>query len=466
MADRSLAVRSAGSVIGSMDKQSPHISLALRGRTLAFRDDPFSAGPESAVTFHEDGAVVIRDGLIVETGPADSVLAAHPAVEVTHYKDDLITAGFVDCHVHYPQTRVISSYGAQLLEWLEKYTFPAERAFRDPAHATTIADLFFDECLRNGITSACSYCTIHPQSVDAFFERASARGLRMAAGKVMMDAHAPQWLTDTPESSYEDSKALIERWHGAGRNTYAISPRFALTSSPGQLEAAAALWREHPTTLMQTHLSENAREIERACALYPDCDDYAGIYEAYELVGPGAIFGHCIHLRTRERAMLRETGSAIGHCPTSNTFIGSGLFDLNGLRGDAGIPVGLATDIGGGSSFSMFHTMKTAYEIAQLRGDNLHPVCAFYLATKGSAEAMRLGDTIGNLAPGHEADIVVIDIASTPLIAERVGAAEDIFDVMFAQIGLADDRAIRAVYSGGNLVHHREGQIATARKAN
>ncbi|NND50436.1 MAG: guanine deaminase [Rhizobiales bacterium] len=445
-----------------MDNRSPQNVHALRGRTFAFRDDPFSAGPEAAVTCHEDGAVVIRGGVIEEVGPADQVLAARPGIEVTHYQGDLITAGFIDCHVHYPQTRVISSYGEQLLEWLEKYTFPAERAFDDPAHCALVADLFLDQCLRNGITSACSYCTIHPQSVDAFFERASARGLRMAAGKVLMDVHAPEWLTDTPQSAYADSKALIERWHGKGRNIYAVSPRFALTSSPAQLDAAATLWREHPTTLMQTHLSENTREIERAYTLYPDYADYAGIYEAHDLVGPGAIFGHCIHLDSRERAMLRDSGSAIAHCPTSNTFIGSGLFDLKGLKREAGIPVGLATDIGGGSSFSMFQTMKTAYEIAQLRGDTLHPACAFYLATMGSAEAMRLTGTIGNLAPGNEADIAVIDIASTPLIAERVGAAEDIFDVLFAQIGLADDRAIRAVYSGGTLVHQRGGQAASA----
>jgi guanine deaminase len=427
-------------------------AFALRGQTLAFRGDPFLLGEDAAV-HHTDGAVVVQDGRIAEVGPAARVLAARPGLPVESHAGKLILAGFVDAHIHYPQTGVIASHGAQLLDWLERYTFPAERAFADPEHGRAVADLFLDECIRNGVTTACVYCTVHPQSVDAFFERARARGLRMAAGKVMMDRNAPDWLTDTAQSAYDDSAALIARWHGTGRATYAVTPRFAITSSPAQLEAAGALWAEHPSALMQTHVSENAAEIAWIAELFPEARDYMDVYEARGLVGPGAIFGHAIHLTQRERALFRDSGAAIAHCPTSNTFIGSGLFDLEGLRAGAPhVTVGLASDVGGGSSFSPFATMRTAYEVAQLRGYSLAPFAALYLATVGSARAMRMDDRIGNLVPGNEADIVVLDLASTPLIAARVARADSLAEVLFAQIILADDRAVAAVYSAGRRV--------------
>ena len=300
--------------------------------------------------------------------------------------------------------------------------------------------------LRNGTTTVSSYCTVHPRSVDAFFAAANKRDMRVAGGKVMMDRNAPPGLLDTPQSGYDDSKALIARWHAKGRNVYAVSPRFAPTSSPEQLEAAGALWREHPGTLMQTHVSENAKEIAWVRELYPDAPDYFGVYERFGLSGPGANFGHAIHLNARERDALRASGSGISHCPTSNTFIGSGLFDLAGLK--PGL-IGLATDIGGGSSFSMFATMRTAYEIAQLRGHSLHPVQAFYLATSGSARVLRMERRIGNLAAGMEADIIVLDPRSRPILAGRVGQARGIEDVLFALMILADDRAVKAVYVNG-----------------
>jgi guanine deaminase len=437
---------------------APGKPFALRGRTLSFCDDPFRVGPAAAVRANDDGAVVVADGRIVEVGPAHETLARHPGVAVETYgADALIMAGFVDSHAHYPQMEVIGSYGEQLLEWLNVYTFPAETKYSDSHYARAEADAYLDVCLANGVTTASVYCATYPTSVDALFEGALARGMRMAAGKNLMDRFAPSALCDTAETGYRDSKALIEKWHGRGRLSYAVTPRFAITSSPEQLEAAGALWREHPTTLMQTHMSENLAEIAWARELYPDAPDYLGAYERYGLIGEGANFGHCVHLTEREIARLTETGSGVSHCPTSNAFIGSGLFDMQGLR-DCATPlrVGLATDIGGGSSMSMFDTMKAAYEVAQLRGYSLHPVKAFWLATQGSADVLRVADRIGNLAAGYEADMIVLDLKSTPLIAHRMRTANDLFEALFVQMILADDRAVRATYVAGRKLHDRD----------
>ncbi|KAB2847747.1 MAG: guanine deaminase, partial [Hyphomicrobiaceae bacterium] len=418
---------------------------ALRGGTLTFKADPFLVGPAEAFSHETDGLVVIRDGVIEAVGPAAEMLARYPGVAVDHYPGHLLMAGFVDAHAHYPQTTIIASYGAQLFEWLNKYTFPAELAFADAAHAARMADLYLDECLRNGTTTASVYCTVHPVSVDVFFAAAERRGMRMIAGKVMMDRNAPPGLLDTAHSAYDESKALIGKWHKRGRLGYAISPRFAPTSTQAQLEAAGALWAEHPDTLLQTHYAENVREVAWVRELFPDALDYLDVYDRAGLLGPGANLGHAVHLSDRERARLRESGAGLSHCPTSNAFIGSGLFDLAGLAAaPSSIPIGLATDVGGGSSFSMLQTMRSAYEIAQLRGRSLHPVEAFYLATLGSARVLRLDRSIGNLAAGFEADIVVIDPRSRPLIAERVACAGSIADVLFAQMILADDRAIKS----------------------
>ena len=429
-------------------------NLVLKGQTLSFADDPFLVGPEAAVEHYSDGAVWMQDGLIRGVGPAMEILDTATGATVVDYGDYLITAGFVDCHAHYPQLPIIASYGEHLLAWLEKYTFPIERRFNDPGHARAAADLFLDECLRNGITTSSVYATVHSSSVDAFFEAATERNLRMACGKVLMDRNAPEELCDTAESGYEQSKALIGKWHQVDRCVYAITPRFAPTSTPAQLEAAGELWKEHPDALVQTHLSENAKEITWVAELFPEAPDYFGVYEHFGLTGPGAIFGHAIHLTEREQAALRQSGSAIAHCPTSNTFIGSGLFDMAGLReGAQPVIVGLATDVAGGSSMSMFDVMRTAYEISQLRGYSLHPAKAWYLARVGSAKAMQLDDRIGNLAPGFEADVTVIDLVSTPLIEQRMAGADTLWDALFAQMILADDRAIRATYAQGRLVH-------------
>ena len=449
------ATSRAGSEHMTTDETLSRITI-LRGQTLAFRDDPCKVGPDAAVDFNSDGGVAIAGDKIVAVGQALDVIARHPDALLETYPDHLIMAGFIDSHVHYPQIDIIASWGEQLLQWLNRYTYPAEAKCADRAHAEATAHRFLDECLRNGITTASVYCSAHPTSVDAFCAAAQSRAFCMAAGKVMMDCNAPDAVKDTAQSGYEHSKALIARWHGVDRLTYAVTPRFAVTSSPAQLEAAGALWREHPTALMQTHLSEHPSEIAWVKELHPGAPDYLGIYEQHGLLGRGANFGHAIHLTARERSRLRETGAGLSHCPTSNLFIGSGLFDLRAAReGDAPIPVGLATDVGGGSSFSMFATMKAAYEVSQLKGYSLHPADAFHLATVGSAGVLQLGHRVGNLAPGFDADIVVLDLRSRPLLAQRMQQVDSLWDALFLQMILADDRAVRATFVAGRKVYER-----------
>ncbi|ACM00065.1 Guanine deaminase [Cereibacter sphaeroides KD131] len=424
----------------------PAMTDLLLGQVLSFTADPFLEG-EAAARHESHGAVLVEDGRIAAVGPAEALRAAHPRARVTDYGQALISAGFIDAHVHYPQTAIIASWGKRLIDWLETYTFPEEMRFGDPAYAAEISGRYLDLTLAHGTTTVCSYATIHPESVDAFFEAAAARGLRAYAGKTCMDRNAPEGLRDTAESAYADSKRLLERWHGRGRLSYVITPRFSPTSTPEQLAALGALWREHPDCLMQTHLSEQLDEIEWVKALHPQARDYLDTYEAQGLLREGAVFGHAIHLAPRERARLAEAGASLVHCPTSNTFIGSGLFDM-GLVAE-GIRVGLATDTGGGSSFSMLRTMAAAYEIGQLRGQALHPAQLWWLATAGSARALRAEDRIGNLAPGMEADLVVVDLASTPAIAQATGRAETIWQALFPTIMMGDDRAIRAVWVNG-----------------
>jgi guanine deaminase len=419
----------------------------LLGQTLRFTADPFAEGPAAAI--HDSaGGILIEGGRIAALGSGAELRAAHPQARVVDHGDALLLAGFVDAHVHYPQTAIIASWGKRLIDWLNLYTFPEEMRFGDPAHAAGIAARYLDLTLANGTTTVCSYATIHPESVDAFFAAAQARGQRVVAGKTCMDRNAPEGLRDTAQSAYDDSRALLRKWHGLDRLSYAITPRFSPTSTPEQLEALGALWAEHPDCLMQTHLSEQTDEIAWVRDLYPQARDYLDTYEAHGLLGANGLYGHAIHLESRERDRLREVGAALVHCPTSNTFIGSGLFDMAGLVA-AGHRVGLATDTGGGSSFSMLRTMAAAYEIGQLRGTALHPAQLLWLATVGSARALRLDHRIGNLAPGMEADIVALDLASTPAIAQRSTRAQDIWEAVFPTIMMGDDRAIRATWVAG-----------------
>lgn len=420
----------------------------LLGATLTYSGNPMQSAWQDAVQIDTEGGVLIEEGRITAVGNGDALRVAHPNAEVTHYGNALICPGFVDAHVHYPQTAIIASWGKRLIDWLNTYTFPEEMRLSDPAYAGEIAARYLDLTLAHGTTTVASYCTIHPHSADALFQAAEARGQRIVAGKTCMDRNAPEGLRDTAQSAYDDSKALIERWHGKGRASYAITPRFSPTSTPEQLSALGALWAEHPTCLMQTHLSEQMDEIEWVRGLFPEARDYLDTYEAHGLLGERGLYGHAIHLEPREIDRLAETGGALVHCPTSNTFIGSGLFDMTGLAA-RGIPLALATDTGGGSSFSMLRTMAAAYEVGQLRGTPLHAAQLIWLATAGSARSLHLQDHVGSLAAGMEADITVLSLDSTPAIAQRHAAAKDIWESLFATIMMGDDRAIADVWVAG-----------------
>ncbi|MFN4156338.1 MAG: guanine deaminase [Paracoccaceae bacterium] len=423
----------------------------LLGRVLHFTADPFDQGLSAAQL---DEALVIEHGRITAVGTADALRRQHPQARITDYGQALISAGFVDAHVHYPQTAIIASWGKRLIDWLNSYTFPEEMRFSNLSYAQDVANRYFDLTVSNGTTSVCSYCTIHPESVDAFFTAASARNQRVWAGKTCMDRNAPEGLRDTPQSAYDDSKRLLHKWHGQGRASYVITPRFSPTSTPEQLNALGTLWREHPDCLMQTHLSEQTDEIAWVKDLFPQSRDYLDTYEAQGLLREGAIYGHAIHLTTREKSRLKEAGASLIHCPTSNTFIGSGLFDMGGLKA-AGQRIGLATDTGGGSSFSMLRTMASAYEVGQLAGRALHPAELWWLATQGSARALHADHQIGNIAPGMEADLVIVDLAATPAIAQATCRADDLWQALFPTIMMGDDRAIRATWVAGACVHDR-----------
>ncbi|MEJ6507963.1 MAG: guanine deaminase [Octadecabacter sp.] len=423
----------------------------LLGQTVQFTHDPFFGNPEDAAQINTRGGVLIEDGRIVAVGNGDDLRRTHPQARVTDHRDGLITAGFVDAHMHYPQTAMIASWGKRLIDWLNTYTFPEEMRFADRAYADDIAGRTLDLALAHGTTTQASFCTIHPTSVDAFFEAATARGMAVVGGKTCMDRNAPDGLRDTAQTAYDDSKALLEKWHGRGRITYAITPRFSPTSAPDQLAALGALWTEHPDALMQTHLSEQLDEIAWVRDLFPDARDYLDTYETFGLLGDRGLYGHAIHLEPRELDRLAEVGAAVVHCPTSNTFIGSGLFDLRGIKA-RGIRTGLATDTGGGSSFSMLRTMAAAYEIAQLRGTALHPAQLMWLATEGSAQALLMGGEIGSLNIGAAADIAVLDLASTPAISQRSARADTVWEALFPTIMMGDDRAIKAVYVAGVAV--------------
>ncbi|WP_417723828.1 guanine deaminase [Salipiger sp.] len=422
------------------------------GQVISFDGSPFDLGPDAA-WYERRGAILVEDGQILSVDRADALRAAHPSADIVDHGDRLILPGFVDAHAHYPQTAIIASWGKRLIDWLNHYTFPEEMRFGDPAHAEEIAARYLDLLLAHGTTSVCTFCTIHPASVEAIFAAAEARGMRIFAGKTCMDRDtAPEELRDTAQSAYDDSRALLQRWHGKGRAGYVITPRFSPTSTPEQLEALGALWAEHPGCLMQTHLSEQTDEIAWVKSLYPEARDYLDTYEAHGLLGAGGLYGHAIHLEPRERDRLKEARGALVHCPTSNTFIGSGLFDMGGLTKEGQI-VGLATDTGGGSSFSMLRTMAAAYEVAQLRHRPLHPSELLWLATQGSAGALRADHRIGNLAPGMEADFTVLDLASTPAIAQRAARAGDIWEALFPTIMMGDDRAIVATYVAGRQAY-------------
>ncbi len=421
---------------------------ALRGRLLWFVADPHDAG-EAAHRYVADGVLVIEGGVIRAVGPAEAILPTPPAgAEIIDHRPHLIMPGFIDAHLHMPQTQVIASYGAQLMDWLNRYTFVEEQRLAQQGHPEKLATFLLDELLANGTTTAVIYCSVHPQSAEALFAESERRNTRMIAGKVMMDRNAPEALTDTAQSSYADSKALIERWHGKGRQLYAITPRFVVTSTPEQMEAAGRLAAEHPDCHVQTHINENRAEIALANELYPEPGDYAGIYQHYGLLGPRSLLGHCIHMTDREWRRFAESGTVAVFCPTSNLFLGSGLFDWARARAE-GVPVAVATDIGGGTSYSMLRTMSEAYKVLQLQGQSLSAFAALHAITLGNAKALKLDHLIGSLEPGHEADVVVLDAGAQRAMAHRLETARDLAEELFVLVTLGDERNVVATYVMG-----------------
>ena len=426
-------------------------SLLLRGRTLSFHRAPEAANDHAAYAYDEDGAVLVRDGRIVASGAYDAVKAqAGGDVTIVDHRPHLILPGFIDAHLHFPQMQVIASYGAELLDWLNTYTFPEEAKFADAQHGRRIARLFLDEMVRQGTTTVAAYCSVHKASAEAFFEESHARNMLNIAGKVMMDRNAPAGVLDTPQSGYDDTKALIAEWHGRGRQLYAITPRFAITSSPAQLEMAQALAREHPDCHIQTHLSENHAEIRWTEELFPEAKDYTDVYARYGLMGKKSLFGHCIHLSEREADVMSETGSVAVFCPTSNLFLGSGLFDYQRYRRRAKpLRIAIATDVGGGTNYSMLRTMDEAYKVIALNGEKLDPLRSFWQLTRGNAESLSIGDRAGTLEAGTDADLVVLDASATPGMALRMETVKTLAEELFLLQTLGDDRAVKQVYIAG-----------------
>ncbi len=425
--------------------------LLLCGRTLSFLRWPDSKEDHSAYAYEEDGGLLIRDGRIAAVGSyADVTRHAGEGAKTIDHRPHLILPGFIDAHAHFPQMQIIASHGAELLDWLNTYTFPEEQKFANPQHGRRIARLFLDEMVRHGTTTVAAYCSVHKSSADAFFAEAQARDMLVIAGKVMMDRNAPEGVLDTPQSGYDDTKALISEWHGRGRLHYAVTPRFAITSSPEQLELAGALMREHPDLHMQTHLSENHAEIAFTQKLYPWCQDYTDVYEHYGLLGSRALFGHCIHLSEREADALSASCSVAVFCPTSNLFLGSGLFDYQRYRRrEKALRIAAATDIGGGTNYSMLRTMDEGYKVIALNGEKLNPFASFWQITRGNAEALSIAERVGTLEPGTDADIAVLDARATPAMRLRMETVGTLAEELFLLQTLGDDRAVREVYVAG-----------------
>ena len=423
----------------------------LKGIVLSFNKNPFFNNIEDSVNIVEDGGILINDGIIEEVNNFSAIKNKYPLAKIYDYGKYLITAGFVDCHMHYPQTGIISSFGKRLIDWLNDYTFPEEKKFIDPEYASKIASLTLDLCLQNGTTTVSSFCTSSPTSVNQFFEEANKREMCVVAGKTCMDRNAPEFLLDTVNSSYDESKKLIEKWHKTNRLVYAISPRFAPTSTPEQLECLGNLWSEHPDCIMQTHLSEQLEEINWVKELYPKAENYLSVYDKFNLVRENSIFGHCIHLSERELETLEERNSSVAHCPTSNLFIGSGVFNLRSFN-EKKIKVGLATDTGGGTFFSMLKTMSETYKVSQLSKFSIHAAQLLWLATMGSSASLNLENKIGNIEKNYCADLNIINLSSTKEIEQRKNQSNNIWEAIFPTLIMGDDRAIVSTWVNGNEV--------------
>lgn len=415
--------------------------------------DPLASG---AVEYFEDGLLLVADGHVDRVGPRQVVEKELPSgVQVVDHGDKLIIPGLIDCHVHYPQVDIIGSYGERLLHWLERYAYPAERKFADAAHAKKVAEFFVRELLRNGTTTACVFATVHPQSADAIFAAAADAGMRLIAGKVLMDRNCPEDLRDDASTGYEQSRRLIERWHGHDRLSYAVTPRFAITSSEQQLREAGKLLQEYPDVYLHTHLAENEEEVEQVESIFPWSEDYLHVYERFGLVRERSVFAHCIHLEDDARKRMAKKGAAMAFCPSSNLFLGSGLFDLEAAR-RCKVRVGAGSDVGGGTSLSMLRTLGDAYKVLQLKGQSLTPFDGLYLATLGAAKTLYLDDKIGNFGETKEADFIVLDASSTAMTKRRVDGESSVFGRLFALILLGDDRIVANSWLLGQPIPGRD----------
>ncbi|MBE9067807.1 guanine deaminase [Leptolyngbya cf. ectocarpi LEGE 11479] len=452
--------------MSSIESQSGQPPLkGIRGSFLDFIDDPFYKPELESVRYIADGLMVLADGHIKAFGSYDGLHPEYGDIPMMEYPDRLIVPGFIDTHIHYPQTGMIAAYGEQLLEWLNQYTFPTESKFKDKAYASEVAEIFLDELLRNGTTTALVFASVFPQSVDAFFEVAERRNLCMIAGKVMMDRNAPDAVCDTAASSYQETKSLIQKWHKRGRLHYAVTPRFAITSTDEQLRLAGQLLQEFPDVYLHTHLSENVDEVAWVKQLFPDCQGYLDTYDQAGLVKERSVFAHGVQLTDAEFQRLSEAKSAISFCPTSNLFLGSGLFKLEQAKStDYPVKVGLGTDVGAGTSFSILQTANEAYKVAQLRHQKLSPFKALFLATLGGARALCLEDSIGNFDPGKAADFIVLNPRATPLMAFRnnsdtPGDLKELADRVFSLVMMGDDRTVQETYILGELAHKQTQSI-------
>lgn len=426
-----------------------------RGELFYMVDSPLENSVDSYHHF-TDGGLVVVDGRVKDTGDYISMKSLYGEFPTVDYRGKLLMPGFIDTHSHFSQYEILGMYGKQLLDWLDEYTFPAERGFISDEHSNHIAQLFLMELLRNGTTCCSSFCTIHPSSVNALFTAASRLDMCVLAGKVMMDRNAPDFLLDSAGGSYDECSELIERWDGKGRNHYVITPRFAITSSSEQLKLAGRLHEEFPNTYIQTHLSENRDEIDTVLSLFPGCRDYLDVYERAGLLTDRSLFGHCVHLTDREYGRLAESGAVVAHCPTSNLFLGSGLYDMDRAN-HCGLNSTLATDVGAGTSFSMLRTMGEAYKIQQLRGYSLSPIESLYRCTLGAARSLGLDDEIGTLSPGHAADFIVVDCAVGQLQQSRKeyllsNGKWTLENMIFGLQVLGDDRNIDSTYVMGKRV--------------
>ena len=427
---------------------------AFRAAIFTPLDDPARANT-GAWAFHADGLLLIEDGKVLACGPYADLAPHIGDTPVRSFPGRLITPGFVDLHIHFPQIDAIAAHGEQLLDWLERHIFPAEAAFADPTHASDAAEAFVAELLRNGTTTAMVYGSSHKASVEALFAAALQRDMRLIAGQTLMDRAAPNDLMVGAEAARRDMLAMIETWSGKGRLGYAVTPRFAIACSDDLLTVAGQVLAEHPDVWMQTHLAENPAEIARTAELFPAARDYLDVYDRFGLLGSRSVFAHCIHMDDEAFGRMAGAGAAAAFCPSSNLFLGSGLFDLERACA-CGVKVGMGTDVGAGTSFSLLHTLGEAYKVGQLQAQALDPFEAFYLATLGGARALGLGDKVGSLQPGKEADFLVLDLAATPLLKRRLARVEDLDERLFVLSILGDDRVVEETFVAGTSQHRRD----------